>query len=135
MRVLCDEPIICGLIMRPSIIMPKLTPQSRRRNASGNSKCPSNFIIAARIQADFNTFYRHMPMHGSMNKTQANRWYFGKSGQQIFCYCLLLFFWQALELFGLLCPTLPTSENLSTNRLLPFASFGNSINKMQLSLA
>ena len=87
--------------MRPSIIMPKLTPRSRRRNASGNSKCRSNFWIEARIQADFNTFYPRQSLHGSMDNEQAILGYFAQkwsTDSQLYC---LHRFWQVLEVFWL----------------------------------
>ena len=37
---------------------------------AGYLKCPSKFLIQARIQADFNTFYLDLSLHGSIGRKQ-----------------------------------------------------------------
>lgn len=37
---------------------------------AGYLKCTSKFLIQARIQADFNTFYLDLALHGSLDRKQ-----------------------------------------------------------------
>lgn len=77
---------------------------------AGYLKCTSKFFIKALIQADFNTFYPDLSLHGSIDHKQGE-------GSSYLCTIVNRFkSCQEVSFLPSTCvSTLPTSDVLSTN--------------------